>query len=136
MIRAVGMAGLMSAVLAAAGCSLLPAQDDAEAARADRGADAPPADAPPALPPVELAELAELRLDQVTALLGEPDVARAEGVAAALVYAGGDCALHVFLYPDTAGAAPQVSHVETIPARPETVEHRACLERLLTRRAE
>ncbi|MDA0653963.1 MAG: hypothetical protein O3C09_01010, partial [Proteobacteria bacterium] len=69
----------------------------------------------------------------VAALLGEPDLFREEAGAQVLLYSLSACALHVFLYPPTPGAAPLVEHAETIPAAAETDSDRACLRDLLAR---
>ena len=137
MRRVAALAGLwaLSAVVGA-GCAWLP-ELAAPAAEADRTlGDARPPRPAASSPPVSLGELAGLPFDQVAALLGEPDLDRAEGEARALLYARDGCALHVFLYPDAAGGTPRVAHAETTPPTAGTPRDQACLDLLLARRAE
>ena len=137
MRRVAVLAGLwaLSAVVGAA-CAWLPefASPGVETDRTPEDAEPPRAAAPP--PPVSLGELAGLPFDRVAALLGEPDLDRAEGEARALLYARDGCALHVFLYPDAAGGTPRVAHAETTPPTAGTPRDQACLDLLLARRAE
>lgn len=78
---------------------------------------------PATIDPKDLRGLA--RAD-VAALLGEPDLDRREANAEALLYSGGGCVLHVFLYPQQGGAF-RVDYAELGPDNRDKTADAACL---------
>jgi hypothetical protein len=80
------------------------------------------------------AQLMTLDRAALEALLGPPGLLREEPPAEVWLYQGTGCALHVFLYPERAGAPHRVTYYEVRGAGDGTAAERRCLRGLLTAR--
>lgn len=78
------------------------------------------------------AQLMALDRAALEALLGPPGLLREEPPAEVWLYQGTGCALHVFLYPERAGAPHRVTYYEVRGAGGGTAAERRCLRGLLT----
>lgn len=96
----------------------------------------PPA-APVALAPpprtLNPADLHGKQRDEVTALLGRPDLARPEPGAEVLLYQGQGCTLFVYLYAPAGGGQRRVEYVELGPGTRDVSRDTSCLTGLLMR---
>ncbi len=77
------------------------------------------------------AQLMALDGAALEALLGPPGLLRKEPPAEVWLYQGTGCALHVFLYPERAGAPHRVTYYE-VRGGGGTAAERRCLRGLLT----
>jgi hypothetical protein len=67
---------------------------------------------------------------QLTRMFGEPRLTIPEGDALKLQYAGRACVLDVYLYPESAGAAPTATYVDARNADGANVDRAACVAAL------
>lgn len=104
-----GMAASLLALTAAA-CAGGPGLGPPPAATTPR----PAVSAVPGPPPVSapLEGIIGARADQLLATLGPPRIDLVEGDARKLQFAAPECVLDIYLYPASAGAAPQATHAE------------------------
>ena len=77
------------------------------------------------------AQLMALDGAALEALLGPPGLLREEPPAEVWLYRGAGCALHVFLYPERAGAPHRVTYYEVRGGSSGTAAERRCLRGLL-----
>ena len=80
------------------------------------------------------AQLMALDRAALETLLGPPGLLREEPPAEVWLYQGTGCALHVFLYPERAGAPHRVTYYEVRGTGGGTAAERRCLRGLLTAR--
>lgn len=100
------------------------------------GCGAPPPPAPaPAPPPVEtVVERGDLIGLDAAALLtrfGRPRLQVSEGDGRKLQFAGGDCVLDAYLYPQ--GGTPRVTYVDARNREGRTVDQEGCIAKLAPR---
>jgi len=123
---------------AATGTEPSPAER-AAAALGRQPATGPTTGAVAALPPPRVgpdpARLTGMVANQLTDLLGQPNLRRREKEAEVWMYSSRLCTLHLFLYPGTDSSALGVKHFEMRrPNSPTPVAPRDCLDSVIARK--
>jgi hypothetical protein len=139
------LALVLALALAGCGTSRDPAADSPvdspspavpEVATPERPAALPrPSSRLPVPPPdIDLGQILQASGDQVTSLLGRPELRRRERQAELWQYRSTSCVLNLFVYPNGSNKAPEVTHAEARSRTGSLIPPRMCLASLIARR--
>jgi len=94
----------------------------------------PPTRIPMPPPDIDPGQILKASGDQVMSLLGKPEMKRREKQAELWQYRSSSCVLNLFVYPNGASRAPEVTHVEARARAGGTMPTRICLASLIAKR--